>query len=250
MNCENCGEPLKKGHALCSSCGELVNRADIPRVAPKRSKKILIWISLAIVLVVTVGVVGYFLGPVLTEAVLIQHDPAYVSGTPVSVEGPSPREAVTTFLTYIQQGEYTEAHGLLLGDLPIFLYEIEEEYSGIFQKLSFRDISETISGSQASVTLTISAVDFAAVMGEVMAEAEAFLEIFQETTFDELLEQIDLMLMEKMTSDTAPMVNNEITIALQISEDQWKIVADGNLADAVTGGMLSFVETVDELHLY
>jgi len=263
MTCGNCGNELKKGRKFCSNCGEIVERAKPNPSATsrntrakihKKSKTTLLMVALVSVLAVCIAAAGFFLGPLLQESTLLQQGQGInnILGVNPDEDGLYPKDTAIAFLTYVQQGRYTEAHGLILGEFPIFLYEIEEEYSGIFQRLTFGagDISEAINGDQASVTLIISAVDFAAVMEEVMAEAEAFFTLFQNITYEELMEQIDTMLIEGMTADDAPMVNNEVTIRLVLSEGRWLITADDLLADAVTGGMLSFVELIDQLHPY
>ena len=153
---------------------------------------------------------------------------------------PPPGDAVTAFLSYVQAGEYAEAQALILGESSLALYDIEEEYKGIFQKLSYENISETINGNQAHVQLTINAVDFAATMEEIMAEA--FYWVFTDITVNELTDKVEVMFIEKMTDDTAPMLRSEVTVTLELHEGKWRIIADDDFADAVTGGLISFAE--------
>lgn len=164
--------------------------------------------------------------------------------------GPAPGDAVSNFLSYIQEGEYEEAHGLILGDAPFSLYEIEEGYRGIFESLSYDNIRENIRGSRATVTLTVNAVDFAAIMDIIMAEVqveiEGFYRVFNEVPEDLLIDITGAMLVDKMTSYTSPRIISEVTVNLEISEGRWKILADYSLADAVTGGMISFVERIGQ----
>jgi len=52
--------------------------------------------------------------------------------------------------------------------------------------------------------------------------------------------------MDKMTAHDAPKVSNEIIVALEVFENQWKIIMSEAFADAITGGMLSFVEYAEQ----
>jgi len=155
---------------------------------------------------------------------------------------PPPSETVTAFLAHIQAVEFAEADELILGDIS--LYEIEEEHRGMFANLSHEHISESINGSQASVTLTINAVDFVAVMDEVMVEA--FYLAFTEISAAELAILIETALIEGMTSSTAPIASSEVTVTLEMSDGEWKIIADDTFVNAVTGGFFSFAAYADE----
>ena len=158
---------------------------------------------------------------------------------------PNPTDTVIDFLTYIQAGEFTEAHKLTTGES--LLYLIEEEYRKILQNLCYGEFLSGIihhENEEAEVILTISAVDFAAVMEEVMAEAFYF--VFMEITVVELEAKVSGLMLEKILAEEAPVVSKEVAVSLKLYEDEWKIVVDENFADAVTGGMLSFARYVEE----
>ena len=161
--------------------------------------------------------------------------------------GPSspPAEAVATFLAYVKAGEYTGANNLVLGELPLKLYEIEEGHQLIFKNLSYEDITEEINGNQATVSLTISNLDFAAVMEEVFNEA-FFNWIFMDITDQELEDKMDALLIERMGADTVPLISQQVTVTLEIYNDQWKIIADPTFADAVSGGLISVTEYAEQ----
>jgi len=254
MICSNCGSDLKEGRKFCEECGETIeqtttNASTASRKARSKtyskSKTYLIMIPLVLILAAGTIIAAFLLGPLLQESVQNGSNIAKIES---DMDGLYPLDTAIAFLTYVQQGHYTEAHALIWGDFPIYLYEIEEEYRGIFQSLNYSNVSEAIEGRQIAVTLTITAVDFAAVMDEVMAEAEAFYSIFPDATFEELMRQIDIMLMLGMTAADAPLTSNEITMHLEMIEGRWMILANNILADAVTGGMLSFAEAVEELN--
>lgn len=153
----------------------------------------------------------------------------------------SPGDTVKAFLTYVQSGEYTEAQELVAYGSLLALYDIEEEYRGIFNMLSFGDISSVeINGTNSHVRLTVNAFDFASLMEDVMAEA--FNWIFMDISAAELTSKIEALLKEKINMDYPPILSKEVTVNLEYLEGRWKIVMDKAFADAVTGGMISFAE--------
>jgi len=248
MFCKQCDEQLEEGSILCDNCGELVrqSRSNITDTSVGSSKKPkIVLIVIITMLVLGIGVGGILAWPMISEADIVRQVISIVGNDDgLAANAISPSETVTAFLTHIQTGEYGEAHRLILGESPIFFYDIEEEYSGIFKNLSFSNMAQTTYEDKASVTLTINAVDFAAVMEDIMIET--FNLIFTEITEEELMEEIDNMLMDKMTAVDAPRINNEVVVTLEVYENQWKIIMSEAFADAITGGMLSFVEYAEQ----
>ena len=163
-------------------------------------------------------------------------------------QGPSPSETVEAFMSFVQSGEHDEANGLILNEDEVSIFEIEEEYRIIFKNLSYSNLEEAVNGSDAYVSLTISNFDFSAMMDEIMAEA--FYLIFTDITERELSDKIEYMLIEKLTGDTAPKLNSDITVNLEMSDGRWKIIADESLADALTGGLISFAEYAGQWMLH
>ena len=162
------------------------------------------------------------------------------AGTP----GASPSDAVTTFLAHVQAGEYDEASAIILGNDPMALADLEEEHRYLFQGLSYVNVTETVSGQRALVTLTITSVDFADVMAQIMADAELFLSIFEDVIYTELFDMVETMMIETITSGLAPTTSGEVTVALEKFYGQWRIIANEDFANAVTGGWLYFVENL------
>jgi len=156
--------------------------------------------------------------------------------------GPAPSEVVSDFLAYVQAGEFAEASELVSGGSPLGFDRVEEEYRRIFEKLSYEHILEETDGSEAFVTLTVTAFDFGLAMEELMAEA--FYWVFMDITAEELAEMLETSLIATIESEFAPMLESEVTVRLERSEDGWLIAADDAFADAVTGGLFSFAEYV------
>ncbi|MCL2016841.1 MAG: hypothetical protein FWG68_11415 [Defluviitaleaceae bacterium] len=170
-----------------------------------------------------------------------------------NIYGPPPDELVATFLDYLQAGEYLAADSLVSAESPVSLHDVEEEYRGIFHNLSYSDITATINGSQATVAVTITNLDFAMLMDNIMNEV--FHLIFTEITSEELTEIINNRLIEKLSADSAetpetsatpatpttPTIEKSVTVNLTVIENYWHIIVDEPFADAITGGLLSFV---------
>lgn len=156
---------------------------------------------------------------------------------------PPPGETVTAFFAYIEAGEYEEAQGLLSGEFS--LLEVEEEYRGlIFGSLFHMDMPEEVGEGYAYVAITIRAVDFAAAMDEIMAEA--FPWVFEDITANQLADRLDSLLIEILESDAAPIMSSIIGVRLELYEGEWRILSDRDFADAITGGMISFAEYTEQ----
>ena len=125
-------------------------------------------------------------------------------------------------------------------EAPPPLAEIEEEFRGAFENFSYEITSETINDDTAYVSLVINTLDFAAVMEEVMAEA--FYWVFEDMTVTEFSIRVESLFLEKMTDDDVPIAEKNITVPLKLIDNQWEIITDNALADAVTGGLVSFAE--------
>ncbi|MCL1997824.1 MAG: hypothetical protein FWG65_03565 [Turicibacter sp.] len=151
----------------------------------------------------------------------------------------SPSETMSIFLEYMTTAQFTEAQAMLIGDFS--LYEIEEEYRGVFSELTYEIISETIDDESAYVELALDTIDFAAVMEEVMSNA--FSLVFLDISAEEFAREVETLLQNVLESPPTTTIN--ATIELQLHEE-WRIVANSYFADAITGGLLSFAESISE----
>jgi len=162
------------------------------------------------------------------------------SRTPGEHPAPLASETVTAFLGLIQEGNYEEATALATDD-PFS--GLEPEYRVIFQNLSY-DISfeSIVDDLYATVSLTISTIDFTAIMDDVMTEA--FYWVFMEISDRELLAKIETLLLEKLSEEDAPTISTDLDIHLELYENEWKIIVDEALTNALTGGLVSFADYV------
>jgi len=155
---------------------------------------------------------------------------------------PPPYEAVSAFFEHLQEREYDEAQEMLHGVPAISIVDFSSDLA--FKLLSYELIDYEIAiddeSSYSHVNLRISNTDFATIMETVLAEA--FFWIFIEMTEAELNERIYQDLIEGMKAEDAPTREVEYSMRLELYEGAWKIVLDEALADALTGGMLSFAE--------
>jgi len=157
-----------------------------------------------------------------------------------------PYYTVSAFLQYVQAGEYAEANELLLGGEtdPLRLSAVEEEFRDIFRRISYEKLYENVNGVTATVTLTLEAVDFNAVMDSIMADI--FHLIFEHISDIELAEQIVSMLYERMTADNSPTIKTTVDVQLRLVDNEWKIVPDTLFANALKGGWMDIAEYFEQ----
>ena len=110
----------------------------------------------------------------------------------------------------------------------------------VFQNLSYKIISSDEKGDEATVEAEITNTD----MGSVMQELIQRLIVLAFSGIDE--SEIDAKMMEIMNQevnkDEIETVTNTVTMNLKKTDGKWKISTDDALADALTGGMMTFAE--------
>ena len=154
----------------------------------------------------------------------------------------NPNETVSAFFTHIQADEFVEAEQLLSTRPPISFNAIAADHEGIFDNLEYKIVSETVNGNRAYLTVNINALDFVQIMEAVISES--FFWAFEEISEAELHDIVNQLLIEKMSAEDAPILENEIIIVLELENNQWRIVPDDIFLDGVSGGILSFAEQV------
>ena len=159
--------------------------------------------------------------------------------------GPSPSDTVSDFLEYMRAGEFEEAQKFLAEESSFLIHEIEEEFRSIFKKLEVDEMTAVINGDESFVVFEIETVDFATVMEEVINEN--FYLVFTDITTDVLSSRIQETMLQKMTSYDVPMISAEATAALILQDNEWKIVSDDVFVDALTGGLISFMDYMQSI---
>jgi hypothetical protein len=159
--------------------------------------------------------------------------------------GAMPSDTVVTFFEHLIAGEFTEAEDYIIyaEDEAFTISDIEEEYRVLFSQLTYRNVTNVINVSEsannrASVRINLTAVDFITVMDETMAEALVF--IYAGVTEEELFDIIEDLIRKKITAENAPKTNVTIIADLEKDGGDWKIAANFEFLNAITGGLLEF----------
>lgn len=156
-----------------------------------------------------------------------------------------PEKVVANYLNALKSKDLETAKTYVNEENDEILSETEDEELAnemltILESLSFNVVSTKVNDSTATVKTTIKNIDMKPVMGEVISELfslafsnvdEETMEIKQKEAFANALEA---------NKDTT--IETEVEIQLEKTEAGWLIIPDEELADGVTGGLLSVGE--------
>ncbi|MBQ8541436.1 MAG: DUF4878 domain-containing protein [Clostridia bacterium] len=125
--------------------------------------------------------------------------------------------------------------------------EVYDMAALVLEKLDYSLVSsEQIDENTVTVTASVTAPDMKVAVGEFFQQALAFAfsNAFSEAPLSDEEAQAEMMNMfiEAMSKEDLGLVTNEAAISVVKTEEGWKIDADEDFADAVTGGMLSALE--------
>lgn len=134
------------------------------------------------------------------------------------------------------------------------LAEAEKLLEPLAQHLSY-----TVTGSEedekagtATVSVDITNINMSLVMAELIKNAlsdaltYAFMPADQQPTQEELNEKYLANLTELITADDAETITTSVDIPLTLVDDQWQISSSEEAADAMLGGLFSYVESMSE----
>ncbi|MCQ4937383.1 hypothetical protein [Anaerotignum propionicum] len=159
-----------------------------------------------------------------------------------------PEKVVASYLDALKNGDLTSAKAYVNEENDEILSETEDEstntlINSILKNLTYKVVSTEVKDSTATVKTTIKNIDMKTVMGEVFSEllslafsgldAEA-LETKQNEAFAKALEA---------NKDT--LKETEVTIQLEKKETGWIIIPTEDLADGITGGLLSYADDLN-----
>lgn len=159
-----------------------------------------------------------------------------------------PEKVVASYLDALKNGDLTSAKAYVNEENDEILSETEDEstntlINSILKNLTYKVVSTEVKDSTAIVKTTIKNIDMKTVMGEVFSEllslafsgldAEA-LETKQNEAFAKALEA---------NKDT--LKETEVTIQLEKKETGWIIIPTEDLADGITGGLLSYADDLN-----
>ncbi len=121
----------------------------------------------------------------------------------------------------------------------------DEFLKTIFEKLDYKIISSTKSSdSTVYVTTYITALDIQPVFSGFMTEAFTFFlseeNANRELSEDEIQNVTSELLLKHISQPDLQTKTEKIIIKVVKKDDKWKVASDMALADAITGGMISF----------
>lgn len=132
--------------------------------------------------------------------------------------------------------------------------QLEKVLEPMMQNLSY-----TITGSEedeqagtATVSVDITNINMALVMAELVKNAVsdaltyAFMPADQQPTDKELDEKYMADLTALVTADDVETVTTSVDIPLTLVDDQWQISSSEEAADAMMGGLISYVDSMSE----
>ncbi|AMJ40074.1 DUF4878 domain-containing protein [Anaerotignum propionicum] len=159
-----------------------------------------------------------------------------------------PDKVVASYLDALKNGDLTSAKAFVNEENDEILSETEDESANtliksILKNLTYEVVSTDAKDTTATVKTSIKNIDMKTVMGEVFSEllslafsgldAEA-LEAKQNEAFAKALE-----------TNKETIKETEVNIQLEKKETGWIIIPTEDLADGITGGLLSYADNLN-----
>lgn len=159
-----------------------------------------------------------------------------------------PDKVVASYLDALKNGDLTSAKAFVNEENDEILSETEDESANtliksILKNLTYEVVSTDVKDTTATVKASIKNIDMKTVMGEVFSEllslafsgldAEA-LEAKQNEAFAKALE-----------TNKQTIKETEVNIQLEKKETGWIIIPTEDLADGITGGLLSYADNLN-----
>lgn len=159
-----------------------------------------------------------------------------------------PDKVVASYLDALKNGDLTSAKAFVNEEKDEILSETEDESANtliksILKNLTYEVVSTDVKDTTATVKASIKNIDMKTVMGEVFSEllslafsgldAEA-LEAKQNEAFAKALE-----------TNKQTIKETEVNIQLEKKETGWIIIPTEDLADGITGGLLSYADNLN-----
>ena len=140
---------------------------------------------------------------------------------------------------YKRQVEYDELSG-----------ENEDEQSSammnsLMESLSYTIVSTEESADTATVKVNIKAIDMSLVMSDYISQA--FTLAFSGIAEDELQQKMLEVFSTALENNKENLIEREVDVALTKGENGWVITMSNELADAITGGLLTVADSFSDL---
>ena len=159
-------------------------------------------------------------------------------------------EAVTNLFEAFKAGDFEKKNDYLLKDSDEADDE-DEMFNHVFTKVDYTIVSsKKVSNDEVHVTAEITAPDMKIAVGEFFEKALefAFANAFSENPLSEedTEKEMERLFIEATDREDLGTVTNEIVIKVLKTEDGWKVKADDDFADAVTGGMMTALSEMEQ----
>lgn len=172
-------------------------------------------------------------------------------------KGETPEQAVTNALNAIKSLDEETANKYfayeeLMGteDESQEIIENQENTKLLVEKISFKIISSSIDGNNATVKTEITNLDLKAIFEEYLQQAMEFalsnaLAGNVATTDEELAKQMEQMLIDLIKREDNVMATSTIDIKLTKNGTSWTLDMDEPLQDAILGGLVSYMTELE-----
>jgi len=156
-----------------------------------------------------------------------------------------PDKVVESALTAIKASDFETASNYFDTDPKETLDAAEDDQSDeiktkLMQGLEYSIISTEENGDTATVKTNIKNIDMSTVISDYINQAFEY--VFSGLSEDELNEKFIEILNTSMDNNKDNLIEKEVDIKLTKGEAGWIITMDDDLADAITGGMLTMAK--------
>lgn len=149
---------------------------------------------------------------------------------------------------------FTNGEDNNLEDIEGDLEEIEErveslDIGNIYEKLEFEILSSKEQADTALVETKIRNIDMGELIGRYMSEvfALAMENLYEKDENYE--EKVEELLSDILESEDIDLVTSTVDISLIKEDNNWEITMDKELADAITGGFFTMIESLEDLDI-
>lgn len=166
--------------------------------------------------------------------------------------GESPETAVSNYLTAFQTldletiAKYTSDSTGTTDTADDAISDLENDETGMafVENMTFEVLSSTQEDDTATVKVSITNVDMANAMGKAITEI--FSLAFSGLSEEEMEQRSTEILRSAITDNKDVTLTKEVDISLVRGENNWLIVPNDDLIDAITGGLISYSKNINE----
>lgn len=164
----------------------------------------------------------------------------------------SPETAVNNYLTAFQTvdletiAKYTSDSNDTTDTADDAISDLENDKTGMafVENMTFEVLSSTQEDDTATVKVSITNVDMANAMGKAMTEMISL--AFSGLSEEEMEQRSTEIILSAITDNKDITLTKEVDISLVKGENNWLIVPNDDLVDAITGGLVSYAENINE----